>query len=336
MTCTVVVGGFYGDEGKGKLIAYLAQKDKISIAVRGGVGPNAGHTFALDGIKYKVRMLPSAVLNPSTRLLIGPGVLIDPTVLQSEIKAFNSQDRTFVDRNCAIIEKKHIEKDSSLNHLVEKVGTTGTGTGPANADRALRTARIAKEIPELAIYLEDVSDAVIRALENNENILAEGTQGTYLSLYHGDYPYVTSKDVTASAVCSDVGIGPKSVDEVLIVFKSYVTRVGKGPLNDEFTSEQTESRGWQEYGSVTGRLRRAAPFDINLAKKAIKLNSASQLAVTKLDIVFPECAGMKDFAKLPEKAKQFIENIEIESRKPVTIIGTGEDLTEVIDRRPQK
>ena len=111
MTCTVVVGGFYGDEGKGKLIAYLAQKDKISIAVRGGVGPNAGHTFALDGIKYKVRMLPSAVLNPSTKLLIGPGVLIDPTVLQSEIKAFNSQDRTFVDRNCAIIEKKHIEKD---------------------------------------------------------------------------------------------------------------------------------------------------------------------------------------------------------------------------------
>ena len=232
--------------------------------------------------------------------------------------------------------KNTSRRTDSLNHLVEKVGTTGTGTGPANADRALRTARIAKEIPELAIYLEDVSDAVIRALENNENILAEGTQGTYLSLYHGDYPYVTSKDVTASAVCSDVGIGPKSVDEVLIVFKSYVTRVGKGPLNDEFTSEQTESRGWQEYGSVTGRLRRAAPFDINLAKKAIKLNSASQLAVTKLDIVFPECAGMKDFAKLPEKAKQFIENIEIETRKPVTIIGTGEDLTEVIDRRPQK
>jgi adenylosuccinate synthase len=51
MTCTVVVGGFYGDEGKGKLIAYLAQKDKISVAVRGGVGPNAGHTFALNGIK---------------------------------------------------------------------------------------------------------------------------------------------------------------------------------------------------------------------------------------------------------------------------------------------
>jgi adenylosuccinate synthase len=333
MTCTVVVGGFYGDEGKGKLIAYLAQKDKISVAVRGGVGPNAGHTFAQNGIKYKVRMLPSAGLNLSTKLFIGPGVLVDPTILQTEIKTFNSQDRTFVDRNCAIIEKKHIEKDSSLNHLAQKVGTTGTGTGPANADRALRIAKIAKEIPELAVYLKDVSEAINKALENNENILAEGTQGTYLSLYYGDYPYVTSKDVTASAICSDVGIGPKSVDEVLVVFKSYVTRVGQGPLNNEITSEQTGSRGWQEFGSVTGRQRRAAPFDLNLAKKAIQLNSATQLAVTKLDILFAECAGMRDYAKLPDKAKQFIENIENETRKPVTIIGTGEDLTEVIDRR---
>ena len=335
MTCTVVVGGFYGDEGKGKLIAYLAQKDNISLAVRGGVGPNAGHTFAINGIKYKVRMLPSAALNHSTRLLIGAGVLVNPAILQTEIKTFNSYDRTFVDRNCAIIENKHIEKDSSLNHLVEKVGTTGTGTGPANADRAFRIAKIAKEMPELALYLEDVSNSITNALDNNENILAEGTQGTYLSLYYGDYPFVTSKDVTASAICSDVGIGPKSVDEVLVVFKSYVTRVGQGPLNNELSPEQTESRGWQEFGSVTGRQRRAAPFDINLAKKATKLNSATQLAVTKLDILFPECAGMKDYAKLSDNAKQFIEKIEIETKRPVTIIGTGEDLTEVIDRRCQ-
>jgi adenylosuccinate synthase len=335
MTCTVIVGGFYGDEGKGKLIAYLAQKDKVSIAARGGVGPNAGHTFAFNGKKYKVRMLPSAGLNTSTRLFIGPGVLVDPAILQAEIKAFDSQNRTFVDPNCAIIEKKHVEKDSSLDHLAQKVGTTGTGTGPANADRALRIAKIAKDVPELAVYLEDVSDAINRAIENSENILAEGTQGTYLSLYHGNYPYVTSKDVTASAICSDVGIGPKSVDEVLVVFKSYVTRVGQGPLNEELSSDEAGNRGWQEFGSVTGRQRRAAPFDLNLAKKAIKINSASQLAVTKLDILYPECAGLKEYASLPDKAKQFIENIEYQTGKPVTLIGTGEDLNEVIDRRAQ-
>ncbi|HZB99338.1 MAG TPA: adenylosuccinate synthetase, partial [Nitrososphaeraceae archaeon] len=75
MPCIVIVGGFYGDEGKGKIIAYLAKKDNYSIAVRGGVGPNAGHTFVDEGKMYKVRMLPSAALNPTTRLLIGPGVL---------------------------------------------------------------------------------------------------------------------------------------------------------------------------------------------------------------------------------------------------------------------
>jgi adenylosuccinate synthase len=146
---------------------------------------------------------------------------------------------------------------------------------------------------------------------------------------------VTSKDVTASAICSDVGIGPKSVDEVLVVFKSYVTRVGQGPLNEELTSDETGNRGWQEFGSVTGRQRRAAPFDLSLAKKAIKINSASQLAVTKLDILYPECAGLKDYATLPVNAKHFIEDIEHQTGKPVTIIGTGEDLNEVIDRRGQ-
>src|SRR5690349_17523294 len=333
MTYTVVVGGFYGDEGKGKLIAYLAQKDKISVAVRGGVGPNAGHTFALNGIKYKVRMLPSAGLNLSTKLFIGPGVLIDPTILQTEIKTFDSQDRTFIDKNCAIIEQKHIEKDSSLNHLAEKVGTTGTGTGPANADRALRIARIAKEIPELAVYLEDVSEAVNKALDNNENIIAEGTQGTYLSLYYGDYPYVTSKDVTASAICSDVGIGPKSVDEVMVVFKSYVTRVGQGPLKNEIAPEKAVAKGWQEVGTVTGRQRRAAEFDFDLAKRSIMLNSATQLGITKLDVVFPECAHMQSFSDLSSPAKYFIKNIEEQLKVPVTLIGTGPDVNDIIDRR---
>src|SRR5690349_18864476 len=333
MTYTVVVGGFYGDEGKGKLIAYLAQKDKISVAVRGGVGPNAGHTFALNGIKYKVRMLPSAGLNLSTKLFIGPGVLVDPTILQTEIKTFDSQDRTFIDKNCAIIEQKHIEKDSSLNHLAEKVGTTGTGTGPANADRALRIARIAKEIPELAVYLEDVSEAVNKALDNNENVIAEGTQGTYLSLYYGDYPYVTSKDVTASAICSDVGIGPKSVDEVMVVFKSYVTRVGEGPLKNEIAPEKAVAKGWQEVGTVTGRQRRAAEFDFDLAKRSIMLNSATQLGITKLDVVFPECAHMQSFSDLSSPAKYFIKNIEDQLKVPVTLIGTGPDVNDIIDRR---
>src|SRR6185436_9106169 len=191
MPCLVTVGGFYGDEGKGKIIAYLAKKDNPAIAVRGGVGPNAGHTFTFEGKEYKVRMLPSAALNPTTRLLIGAGVLVNPQVLLSEVAMFHCDDRTYVDSQCGVIEQTHIDRDKGEDHLKTKVGTTGTGTGPANADRALRTLRLAKEVPEISLFIEDVSNSVNYALEKKDNVLVEGTQGTFLSLFHGGYPYVT-------------------------------------------------------------------------------------------------------------------------------------------------
>ena len=333
MPCLVTVGGFYGDEGKGKIIAYLAVNDKYNVAARGGVGPNAGHTFVQNNNEYKVRMLPSAVLNKDTRLLIGSGVLVEPNTLLREINAFDAIDRTFIDFQCGIIEQHHLEKDKEDNHLKDTIGTTGTGTGPANADRALRKIKLAKDIPEVALFLEDVSNSINYSIDNKENVLIEGTQGTFLSLYHGIYPFVTSKDVTASAICSDVGVGPKKIDEVLIVFKSYVTRVGEGPLTNEISSEEAKEKNWLEYGSVTGRQRRAAPFNFNLAKKSIQINSATQIALTKLDIVFPQCKGIKDYSKLTKEAVQFVENIESETGLPVTIIGTGAEINDTIDRR---
>lgn len=333
MPCLVTVGGFYGDEGKGKIIAYLAINDKYNVAARGGVGPNAGHTFVQNNNEYKVRMLPSAVLNKDTRLLIGSGVLVEPNTLLREINAFDAIDRTFIDFQCGIIEQHHLEKDKEDNHLKDTIGTTGTGTGPANADRALRKIKLAKDIPEVALFLEDVSNSINYSIDNKENVLIEGTQGTFLSLYHGIYPFVTSKDVTASAICSDVGVGPKKIDEVLIVFKSYVTRVGEGPLTNEISSEEAKEKNWLEYGSVTGRQRRAAPFNFTLAKKSIQINSATQIALTKLDTVFPQCKGIKDYSKLTKEAMQFVENIESETGIPVTIIGTGAEINDTIDRR---
>jgi adenylosuccinate synthase len=247
---------------------------------------------------------------------------------------FQADDRTFVDAQCGIIEQSHIDRDKGEDHLKSKVGTTGTGTGPANADRALRTLKLARDIPELSLYVEDVSNSVNFALENNENVLVEGTQGTYLSLFHGGYPYVTSKDVTASGICSDIGIGPKKVDEVLVVFKAYVTRVGGGPLQNELSGEEAKRRGWLEFGSVTGRQRRASSFDMDLAKKAIRINSATQLAVTKMDVLYPQCAGVREYAKMPAEAKKFIEGIEGETGLKVTLIGTGPELYDMVDRRP--
>ena len=332
MTSTVVVGGFFGDEGKGKIISYLAIKDKPKIIVRGGAGPNAGHTIS-DGKKvYKVRMLPSGFLNKNSKVMIGPGVVINPEVLSKEIHDFDVSGRSFVDRHCGIIEQDHLTRDSK-GELKEKIGSTGSGTGPANADRAMRVLKMAKDVDSLAPLIVDVPAEINTALSSNENVLVEGTQGTFLSLWHGTYPFVTSKDVTASGICADVGLGPKNVDEVIVVFKSYVTRVGTGPLANELSADETENKGWSEFGTVTGRQRRAADFDFDLARRAIMLNSATQISITKLDIIFPECAGKTSFEEISEDAKNFIKNIEEKLNTPVTIIGTGPNMHDVIDRR---
>lgn len=333
MPCNIVVGGFFGDEGKGKIVAYLVKKDIISLAARGGVGPNAGHTFNLNGQTFKVRMLPSAAFNVNTNLAIGAGVLVDPKILLNEISTFHAHDRTFVDPHCGIIKEDHILQDSTESFLKDKIGTTGTGTGPANSDRALRKLSLAMDCLEIKNYLNDVSCMIHSDLDKKNNVLLEGTQGTYLSLYHGGYPFVTSKDVTASSVCADVGIGPKYIDEVLVVFKSYVTRVGGGPLENELGKVETQKRGWLEYGSVTGRERRSSPFNIELAKRAIRLNGGTSFALTKLDVLFPECAGVTDYSKLSLPSKRFVEEIEAELGLKAELIGTGAEVDAVIDQR---
>ena len=335
MTCTVVVCGFFGDTGKGKVISYLSLEDKIDIAARAGVGPNAGHTVVYQDKKYRLRMLPSAFVYHKCRLLIGPGVLVNPEILLRETQLTESKDRVGIDKQCAIIEPKHIEADTK-GRLAEKIGTTGTGTGPCNADRALRTVRLARDMPDLEVFLTDVPLEVNEALDEGKNVLIEGTQGTYLSLFHGTYPYCTSKDVTASAACSDVGVGPTRVDGVILVLKAYTTRVGAGPLPNELSWDEAKKRGWAEIATVTGRRRRAAPFNYELAKRAVKLNGATQAAVTKVDILCPECRGVKSYDELSKEAKSVIQEIEQRIKVPVTLIGTGPGTSEIVDIRDVK
>ena len=332
MSATIVVGGFFGDEGKGKIISYLAKKDNPSIVVRGGAGPNAGHTIK-DGDKtFKVRMLPSGFLNKDSKVMIGPGVVVNPDVFLKEVNDFGAEGRSFLDNHCGIIEQHHLDSDSH-GRLKEKIGSTGSGTGPANAERAMRTLKMAKEIESLEKYLIDVSLEINTALDRNENVLIEGTQGTHLSLWHGTYPFVTTKDVTASGICADIGVGPKRIDDVIVVFKSYLTRVGTGPMTGELSPEETSEKGWEEFGTVTGRLRRAAEFDFELASRAIMLSSANQISITKLDVRFPSCAGAQTIEQLDSDAKSFIKNIEDKLGVSVTLIGTGAGVNDIIDLR---
>jgi len=181
--------------------------------------------------------------------------------------------------------------------------------------------------------LTEVSKEVNEAIDAGEKVLLEGTQGLMLSLFHGTYPYVTGRDTSASAICSEAGVGPTKVDNVMIVFKAFMTRVGAGPLPGELAKEEAIKRGWFETAAGTGRDRRSAPFDFELAKKAVMINGATQATVTKLDVLYPECKGAGTFEELPKDAKQFIKEIERQTKIPVVLIGTGPEALDIIDRR---
>jgi adenylosuccinate synthase len=171
------------------------------------------------------------------------------------------------------------------------------------------------------------------AADAGQVVLIEGTQGLRLSLYHGDYPYVTSKDTSAAAMCADVGVGPTKVDDVLVVFKAFASRVGNGPMPTELPTEVALERGWEEYGSVTGRPRRIGEFDYELAARAVMINGATEIAVTNLDRRFPATAGLREFDALPQEARSFVAGIEDRLSVAATILSTGPDAWDTIDRR---
>jgi adenylosuccinate synthase len=332
MPCTVIVGAFWGDEGKGKIISYLALKDNLDFCVRTG-SVNAAHTVWYEGKKYALHMVPAAFLNPKTRLLIAAGANVDVKTFFDEVELTKVKGRIGIDQNASIIEEKHSAQDKA-SAVNKGIGTTGRGVGPALEERVRRTAKLAKEIPELKSYLTDQVQEVNDGLDVGKKVLLEGTQGFMLSLFlSGGYPYVTGRDTGASAIASEAGVGPTRVDDVLIVYKSFMTRVGAGPLPGEITKEEAQKRGWFEVAAGTGRDRRSAPFDFELAKKTAKINGATQAAMTKLDAIFPNCKGVKKYSDLPKEATKFIKDVEDKTGVPIVLIGTGPEAMEIIDRR---
>jgi len=331
MPCTVIAGGFWGDEGKGKIISYLALKDKLDLCVRTG-SVNAAHTIWYEGKRYALHMVPGGFVHNRCRLLIGAGANVQVAQFLREVEETNVENRIGVDRQASIIEEKHSNQDKTSAYL-KGLGTTGWGVGPAIEERVCRTAKLAKDVPELEPYLADVATEANQAIDAGREVLLEGTQGLLLSLFHGTYPYVTGRDTSASAICSEAGVGPTKIDEVMVVLKSFVTRVGTGPLPGEISKQEAMKRGWFETAAGTGRDRRSAPFNFELAKKALMINGATQVATTKLDCVFPECKDARDYQQLSEKAKQFIKEIENQTGTPVALIGTGPEALSIIDRR---
>jgi len=144
---------------------------------------------------------------------------------------------------------------------------------------------------------------------------------------------VTSKDTAASTFAADVGVGPTKVDDVMLVFKAYTSRVGAGPFATEMPLEKAEELGIVEHGTVTQRRRRIGTFDFELARRSVMINGATQLALTCLDRLFRGCREARSIDKLTPEARAFVKKLEDELGVPVVLISTGPGIDDTIDLR---
>jgi adenylosuccinate synthase len=200
-----------------------------------------------------------------------------------------------------------------------------------------------REFPWLQTLLTDVSEEVNEALDENKKVLIEGTQGFGLSLYHSPhYPRTTSRDVTASAFLSEVGVSPLRVTNIVLVLRTFPIRVAgdqAGPLKDEITWEQLQlESGYPhditEMTSVTRNIRRVGRFDWELAMKAAQVNGPTSIAVNGIDYLDYRNLGTSNYGQLTFRAREFIGRLATALRIPVTMLGTGPSIREIIYNEP--
>lgn len=295
MPVTVVVGGQFGSEGKGKVAHYLSKTMQASYVVRCG-GSNSGHTVIDDNDNIRVfRQLPTAAILPEVKLALCAGSYIDIEVLLQEIAdAKIDEARLAIDAEAVIItpECKAAEKASGL---IPAIGSTGSGTGAAVAARVQRKGiTFAKDIPALHPYITDVADVLRNSLNREERIIIEGTQGFGLSPLHSRlFPKVTSRDTTAGAFVAEAGLSPLDVDDIALVIRVFPIRVAgdSGPLEHEIswdviTLEGNHSAPIHEYTTVTKKLRRVGRFDPEIVKRAIAINQPTKIFLNHVDYVF--------------------------------------------------
>ncbi len=342
----VVVGGQFGSEGKGHICSYLARE--YDVLVRVG-GPNAGHKVFQDPEPYTHRQLPSGTMFSSARILIGPGAVIDvPTLLKEIADCDIDTSRLSIDPQAMVITAADRKNEEDL---VKSIGSTGQGVGSAAArrilDRGSSTHTLARDTPQLLPFCRPIAEQLEEAYAKGRRVLLEGTQGAGLSIYHGSYPHVTSRDTTVAGCLAESGIPPIRVRRIVMVCRSYVIRVKSpkghtsGPLKGELSWHEISKRSGLplvelqsvELGSVSQKQRRVAEFDWVWLRKAASLNSPTDIALTFADYVDKRNSEARRFEQLTDPTIRFIEEIERVASAPVSLISTRFHWKSIIDRR---
>jgi len=321
----VIVGIQWGDEGKGRVVDYYA--DRYDVIARFGGGDNAGHTIVVGDRRLALRVVPSGVLQARPELFIGGGTVISLPVLLAELdmlaEAGVDVSRIKVSDRAHLVFSYHrgLDEASERRRGAGAIGTTGRGIGPAYTDKVARAgitfadlrrpkslaekiaANLARSEPESSAddiiretlelsrralsHVVDGVEFIHGALEGGRRVLIEGAQGTMLDVGYGTYPYVTSSHTIAGGACTGLGIGPGAIGAVVGVAKAYCTRVGAGPFPSELLDATGERLREQgrEFGTVTGRPRRCGWFDAVAGRYAARINGLTSVVITKLDVL---------------------------------------------------
>ena len=317
-----VIGLQFGDEGKGKIVDYLA--GNFDIIARFSGGSNAGHTVFHNGERFKLHLLPSGVLRGKIGIL-GNGMAVDMEILDAEIESLRERGielRIYISSRAHVVTSFHKEMDEREDE-VRKIGTTRRGIGPTYESKVKRVGvrvgelldpgilerrlslltkmwgmydegRIREEVEKLHSlamkYKESIVDTEIwlhREMESGKSILFEGSQAALLDVDFGTYPYVTSSSTIPGGISPGLGIDPRKIHRIVGVMKPYMTRVGDGPFPTEIFGEDArklrEKGG--EYGATTGRPRRIGYLDMPLLRYASIVSGVDEIALTKVDVL---------------------------------------------------
>lgn len=331
MSVSVIVGGQYGSEGKGKVAHYWAKKTGAAAVVRVG-GSNSGHTiYGADNSMYAMRMLPTASILEHVTAVLPAGSYIDVPVLLEEIRQTKiARERLKIDRNAMIILQTHKDEERKW-HMQEEIGSTLSGTGAAVMNRVRRASDVvlAKDVPELAPFLADTKAYLRSLLDKEEHVVIEGTQGYGLSNYHAkEYPYATSRDTTAAGFLAETGLSPFDVEHVVMTIRTFPIRVAgnSGTLEEEMDWKQvSEESGSKEYfeekTTVTRRVRRVARFTPDIVKEAISVNRPDVIVLNHMDYID---ISHKNTDTLSQKQEEFLANVEAGIGRKISYCGNGE------------
>lgn len=343
----VLIGGQFGSEGKGNIVGHIAAE--YDLLVRVG-GPNAGHQVFAEPKPEKYYHLPSGTERaPNAKLLLGPGAVIYPPTLLAEIAEHKiDAERLVIDPRAMIITDADREQEA---RSFGNISSTAQGVGVASARKMTgrsdykdgKEKFLAQDCEVLQPYLGSARQVLAAAMVDGQRILLEGTQGTGLSLHHGDYPHVTSRDTTVSGCLADAGIAPSNVRKIIMVCRTYPIRVGgpSGEMEHEIKFNEIASRSGIpleeleriERTTTTNKERRIAEFDWLRFRDSVQFNGPTDIALTFVDYFNVNNRKAFRFEQLSEDTISFVEEIERVSGRPVSLLSTDFNWRNVIDRR---